>query len=174
MANSQHSSSSPPRRPQAENRDFVTGLLCELHLSGGKLDEAAPHRRRGRMACWRTLSARRLHRHQHGAAARECRRLLQQARHVRTNGYGEARARSDAHGCHAAPSPPTPSAFSFMRSPTSCAPGDARAAPILISFSLRLVSDQSLIGRHLAADRGAAAAAAHVQQRKAFDLSSVP
>jgi hypothetical protein len=27
MANSQRSSSSPPRRPQAENRDFVTGLL---------------------------------------------------------------------------------------------------------------------------------------------------
>jgi hypothetical protein len=27
MANSQRSSSSPPRRPQAENRDFVTGLI---------------------------------------------------------------------------------------------------------------------------------------------------
>src|SRR5271157_467116 len=33
MANSQRSSSSPPRRPQAENRDFVTGLLEPLRLA---------------------------------------------------------------------------------------------------------------------------------------------
>jgi integrase len=32
MANSQRSSSSPPRRPQAENRDFVTGLLGQLRI----------------------------------------------------------------------------------------------------------------------------------------------
>ena len=32
MANSRRSSSSPPRRPQAENRDFVTGLLRRIAL----------------------------------------------------------------------------------------------------------------------------------------------
>jgi hypothetical protein len=36
----------------------------------------------------RTLSARRLHRYQHGAARRERRRLLQQARHVRAVDQG--------------------------------------------------------------------------------------
>jgi Transposase DDE domain group 1 len=38
----------------------------------------------GRVASGRTLSARRLHHHQHGSPGRECRRLLQQAGHTRT------------------------------------------------------------------------------------------
>jgi hypothetical protein len=46
-----------------------------------KLDEATPGRRQDRMA--RTISARRLHRDEHGAPRRECRFLLQQARHMR-------------------------------------------------------------------------------------------
>src|SRR6185295_16789080 len=39
----------------------------------------------------RTLSACRLHRDQHGSATRECRRLLQQARHVRAMDQGGQR-----------------------------------------------------------------------------------
>ncbi len=53
-----------------------------------KLDKAAPYRRQGRMASERTVSACWLHHHQHGAASRKCRRLLQQARHVRTMDQG--------------------------------------------------------------------------------------
>jgi hypothetical protein len=53
MANSQRSSSSPPRRPQAENRDFVTGLLgFRDRLNAGSRrrissprDRAVPRRR---------------------------------------------------------------------------------------------------------------------------------
>jgi hypothetical protein len=44
--------------------------LRELHLSGRKLDKAAPRRRQGRVASGRTLPAGRLHRHQHGKAGR--------------------------------------------------------------------------------------------------------
>src|ERR671935_759236 len=60
-----------------------TAILRQFHLSGRKLDEAAPGRRQGRMASGRTLSARRLHRNEHGTPRRECHRLLRQARHVR-------------------------------------------------------------------------------------------
>ena len=116
------SAQAPGRAPSERG----AALLCELHLSGGKLDEAAPGRRQGRVASGRTLSARRLHRHQHGAAARECRRLLQQARARASSGSKRARARSNGRGCHAARSPPTPFGFSFMRSPTISAISCAR------------------------------------------------
>ena len=75
-------------RPVGRPSERCPALLRELHLSGRKLDEAAPRRRQGRMAPGRTLPARRLHRHQHGEAGRECRRLLQQARHVRAMDQG--------------------------------------------------------------------------------------
>ncbi len=63
----------------------------ELHLSGRKLEQAAPGGCQGRMASGRTLSARRLHRHQHVETRRECRRLLQQARDVRAMDQGGKR-----------------------------------------------------------------------------------
>jgi len=50
--------------------------------------EAGQNRRQGRMASGRTLPARRLYRHQHGEAGRQCRRLLQQARDVRAMDQG--------------------------------------------------------------------------------------
>jgi hypothetical protein len=58
-------------------------VLCKFRLSSGKLDKAAPCRRQGRMASGRTLSARRLHRDEHGAPCRKCRRLLKHARYLR-------------------------------------------------------------------------------------------
>ena len=70
---------------------------CAASASHRTLDEASPCRRQGRMASWRTLSARRLHRHQHGEATRECRRLLQQARDLRTvDQRGQGRDPMDA------------------------------------------------------------------------------
>src|SRR6516164_9616264 len=50
---------------------------CQFHLSGEKLDQAAPGDRQSRMASRRALSARRFHRHQPGAPSRAGRRLLQ-------------------------------------------------------------------------------------------------
>lgn len=58
-------------------------VVCELPSLGQKLDEAPPRRRKCRMASRRTRSAHLIYRHQHGARRRECRWLLQQARHVR-------------------------------------------------------------------------------------------
>ena len=85
------------KRPVGRPPNHVRRYLRQLHLSGRKLVEAAPGRRQGRMASGRALSARRLHRHQHGAARRECRRLLQQARHVRAMDQGgQGRDQMDA------------------------------------------------------------------------------
>jgi hypothetical protein len=66
-------------------------IACKLLLSGQKLVETAPGDRQGRIASGRTLSARRTHRHQHVESRRECGRLLQQARDVRTMDQGGQR-----------------------------------------------------------------------------------
>src|SRR6478672_1214426 len=56
-----------------------TSLPCQVQLSSGKLDQAAPGDRQGRVASGRALSARRLHRHQLVAPGRPGCCLLQQA-----------------------------------------------------------------------------------------------
>ena len=96
-----------------------------ISLSGGKLDEAAPGDRQGRVASGRALSARRLHRHQHGATRQKSSRSTINAA-LASNGSRKARARSNGRGCHAGRSPPTPSGFSFMRWPTISAISCAR------------------------------------------------
>ena len=63
-------SSQTPGRATAERGETI---FRKLHLSGGELDEGAPGHREGRVASGRALSARRLHRRQHGAATGECR-----------------------------------------------------------------------------------------------------
>jgi hypothetical protein len=85
LAREDQPSADPSGRTPAERGP---AFLCELQLPGRKLDEAAPGRRQGRMACGRALSARRLRRHQFGAARRECRRLLQQAPDLRAMDKG--------------------------------------------------------------------------------------
>jgi hypothetical protein len=47
--------------PASGQPQWRAPILCELHLSGRKLDEAAPRRCQGGMASGGTLSARRLH-----------------------------------------------------------------------------------------------------------------
>src|SRR3982074_3735975 len=89
-------------RPSADAPDWAAAersaaLLCELHLSSRELDKIPPGRRQGRMASGRTLSACRLQRDQHGSGRRKCRRLLQQAWHVRTmDQRGQGRDQMDA------------------------------------------------------------------------------
>src|SRR5271157_2296964 len=73
LAGTHRLSSQAPCWPSAERSATI---LRELHLSGRKLDEAAPRDRQGGVASGRTLPASRLHRHQHGEAGRECRRVL--------------------------------------------------------------------------------------------------
>ena len=51
-------------------------VLRQFHLPGGKLDEAAPSGRQGRVASGRTVSARRLHRDEHEPPGRARRCLL--------------------------------------------------------------------------------------------------
>jgi len=63
-------------------------VRCQFHLSGWKLEQAAPGDRQGRVASGRALSARRVHRHQPVAPGRAGRRLLQQAGHMRTMDQG--------------------------------------------------------------------------------------
>ena len=60
----------------------------QFHLPGGKLEQAAPRHRQGRVASRRACSACRLHRHQHEPSGRAGRRVLQQARHVRAMDQG--------------------------------------------------------------------------------------
>jgi Transposase DDE domain group 1 len=74
-------SAQTPGRATAERGASV---LCQFHLSSGKLDQATPGDRQGRVAPRRACSARRLHRDEHEPPGRAGRRLLQQARHVRT------------------------------------------------------------------------------------------
>ena len=94
-----------------------TSLPCQFQLSSGKLDQAAPGDRQGRVASGRALSARRLHRHQLVAPGRPGCRLLQQARHMRTmDQRGKRRDQVDAaivpdFAANAV-------AFNFMRCPT--------------------------------------------------------
>jgi hypothetical protein len=76
------------KRPVGRTSERGAAILCQLQLSGGKLDQAAPGGRQGRMAPWRALSPRRIHCHQHEPSRRAGRRLLQQARHVRTMDQG--------------------------------------------------------------------------------------
>jgi hypothetical protein len=88
------------------NRNTVSGtvtmtapaaFLREFHLSGWKLVETAPGDRQGRMASEPTVSARRLHRHQHDEATRQRCRFLQQTRHLRTmDQRGQGRDSMDA------------------------------------------------------------------------------
>jgi hypothetical protein len=62
-----------------------------------KLDKAVSGDCQGRVASGRALSARWLHRHQHGAAIRKCCRILEQTRRVRTVGQqGKGRDQMDA------------------------------------------------------------------------------
>ena len=115
-----------PQAPCRTPAERSAAFIRELHLSGRKLDQAAPCRRQGRMASGRIVPARRLYRHQYGEARRKRRRLLQQARYVRTMDQGGQGGDQMDTGCHAALSPPTRSAFSFMRSPTISAISCAR------------------------------------------------
>src|ERR1039457_7548212 len=63
-------------------------VLRQFQLSGAKLEDTASRGGQGRVAPWRALSARRLHRHQHDQTGRAGRRLLQQARDVRAVDQG--------------------------------------------------------------------------------------
>jgi len=70
------------------SRRLRTSRLCptvlrQFHLSGGKLEQAAPGNRQGRVVSWRALSKRPLHRDQHEPSCRGSRRVLQQARYMR-------------------------------------------------------------------------------------------
>ena len=100
-------------------------FLCKFHLSGRKQDKAAPGRCQGRMASGRTLSARRLHRHQHGAARRERRRPTTSAAPA-SSGLRRGKARSNGRDCHVVRLRPTRFGFNFMRSPTISATFCAR------------------------------------------------
>src|SRR4029077_18565987 len=74
----------PP--PQASGRSTAAGdapLLFQLQLPGRLMEQAATSGGQGRVAPRRALSARRLHRHQPGAAGRARRCLLQPPRHLR-------------------------------------------------------------------------------------------
>src|SRR5262249_46897461 len=64
---------------------------CQFQLSGRNLDQAAEGYRQGRVASRRTLSPRRLHRHQPVAPGRARRCFLQQARDVRAMDQGGQR-----------------------------------------------------------------------------------
>ena len=78
----------PPNAPRASAWRRGASVPCQLHLSGRKLDQAAPGDRQSRVASGRALSARRLHRHQHEPPRRAGRRVLQQARDVRAVDQG--------------------------------------------------------------------------------------
>ncbi len=53
------------KRPVGRPPNEVPAVLRQFHLSGGKLDQAAPGDCQSRVASGRACSARRLHRHQH-------------------------------------------------------------------------------------------------------------
>jgi hypothetical protein len=84
----------PVGRPPNEVRRFFANFTYQARSwtrSGGG---------QGRMASGRALPARRLRRHQHGPARRECRRFLQQARHLRTmDQRGQGCDQMDALSC---------------------------------------------------------------------------
>jgi hypothetical protein len=66
-----------PTNVSCKSASAICSSVLSAAPTSGKLDEAAPRRRQGGMASGRTLSARRLRRHQHGEAGREGSRLLQ-------------------------------------------------------------------------------------------------
>ena len=87
----------PAQAPGRSTSERGASVLCQFHLSGGKLDPSAPGHRQSRVASGRALSARRLHRHQHGASRQKCRRFLQQTRHLRAvDQGGQGRDQMDA------------------------------------------------------------------------------
>jgi hypothetical protein len=69
------------KRPVGRPPHEVRRYYASFQLSGAELEEAPAGGGQGRMAPGRALSARRLHRHQPGAARRARGRLLQPARH---------------------------------------------------------------------------------------------
>ena len=79
------------KRPVGRPPERGPAVLRQFHLPGGKLDQATPGDCQGRVASGRAYSARRLHRHQHEPSGRAGRRLLQQARHMRTMDQGRQR-----------------------------------------------------------------------------------
>src|SRR5271169_2575370 len=87
----------PAQTPGRATTERGAAVSCQLQLSGRELDQAAPCDRQGRVASRRTLSPRRLHRDEHEPAGRARRRLLQQARNVRTmDQRGQGRDQMDA------------------------------------------------------------------------------
>ncbi len=71
----------PAQAPSRSPSHRGPAVLCQLQLSGAKLEETAPRRGEGRMASGRTLSARRLYRDQPIAPGRARRCLLQRSWH---------------------------------------------------------------------------------------------
>src|SRR5262249_5300840 len=174
---------------QASGRTTIergASVPCQFHLSGGKLEQAAPGDCQGRVASRRTLSPRRLHRDEHEPPGRARRCFLQQARDVRAMDQGgQGRDQMDAAV--------VPDVRGQRRAaPTSCArlqsrqfpahAGDAGADQGLVTDKLEGQADQDRResreprplcrlpdgrGRHrtanvprdFAADRGATAAA---------------
>ena len=61
LAGADRALTDPPRRATAE---LCPGLSFQLQLPGGNLEQASPGRGQGRVASWRAVPARRLHRHQ--------------------------------------------------------------------------------------------------------------
>ena len=106
---------------QTDGRRTRSGATTRIHLPGGKLDEAGPSDRQGRVASGRTVSARRLHRDEHEPPGRARRCLLQQTRDVRAVDQG--RQRRDQVDAVVMPNVrrPTRCGSSFMRSPTTSA-----------------------------------------------------
>ena len=109
----QGSAASPSQMGRFEAQWLV--IHREFHLSGRKLNQAAPGDRQSRMASGRTLSACRLYSHQHEKPGRA--RLSTTSAEDASNGSRKARARSNGRGCHVGRSPRTPSVSSFMRWP---------------------------------------------------------
>ena len=69
------------KRPVGRTSERGVSVPRQFHLSSGKLGQAAPGDRQGRVASWRTLSPRRLHRDEHEPPGRARRCFLQSARH---------------------------------------------------------------------------------------------
>ena len=116
-------SAQAPGRAAAERGAAV---LRQFHLSGRKLDQAAPSDRQGRVASGRALSARRLHRHQPVAARPSGSSPSTTSAAPASSGSRKARVRSSGRGCHAGRSQPTRCGSSFMRWPTISATSCAR------------------------------------------------
>jgi len=111
--------SSPPCLLRCFRLERSTGGIC-THWKSAAFSRRAPEaviHRRSRMASRRTLSPRRLHRHQHGAPPRMSSPSTTSAARV-SNRSKKAKARLSGRGCRAALLLPTPSVSSFMHWPT--------------------------------------------------------